>query len=36
MPEFWRVVGDALTRALPAEGTCLRTLDPTTMLRTAE
>ena len=36
VPEFARAVGDALTRAVPAEGTCLSTLDPTTMLATAE
>ncbi len=36
VPEFSRAVGDALTRAVPAEGTCLMTLDPATMLPTAE
>lgn len=36
VPEFARAVGDALTRAVPAEGTCLMTLDPATMLPTAE
>ena len=36
MPEFSRAVGDALSRAVPAEGTCLMTTDPATMLPTAE
>ncbi len=36
VPEFARVVGDAVLRAVPAEGTCLLTLDPATMLPTAE
>jgi DNA-binding CsgD family transcriptional regulator len=36
LPEFSRAVGDALVRAVPAEGTCLMTLDPATMLPTAE
>ena len=36
VPEFSRAVGDALTRAVPAEGSCLMTLDPATMLPTAE
>ncbi|MEO3828831.1 helix-turn-helix transcriptional regulator [Actinomadura sp. B10D3] len=36
MPEFARAVGDALARAVPAEGTCLMTTDPATMLPTAE
>ncbi|WP_433331563.1 helix-turn-helix transcriptional regulator [Spirillospora sp. CA-294931] len=36
MPEFARAVGDALVRAVPAEGTCLMTTDPATMLPTAE
>jgi hypothetical protein len=36
VPEFSRVVGDASTRAVPAEGICLRTLDPTTTLPTTE
>ena len=36
VPEFARAVGDALTRAVPAEGTCLMTLDPATLLPTAE
>ncbi|WP_443613676.1 hypothetical protein [Actinomadura madurae] len=34
--EFARAVGDALARAVPAEGTCLMTTDPATMLPTAE
>lgn len=36
VPEFARAVGDALGRAVPAEGTCLMTIDPATMLPTAE
>jgi hypothetical protein len=32
VPEFARAVGSALLRAVPAEGTCLMTLDPATML----
>jgi len=36
VPEFSRAVGHALTRAVPAEGTCLMTVDPATMLPTAE
>ena len=36
VPEFSRAVGDALGRAVPAEGTCLMTTDPATMLPTAE
>ncbi|WP_165970322.1 helix-turn-helix transcriptional regulator [Actinomadura sp. 6K520] len=36
MPDFSRAVGDALGRAVPAEGTCLMTIDPATMLPTAE
>lgn len=36
VPELARAVGDTLTRAVPAEGTCLMTLDPATMLPTAE
>jgi DNA-binding CsgD family transcriptional regulator len=36
VPEFSRAVGDALSRAVPAEGTCLMTTDPATMLPTAE
>jgi DNA-binding CsgD family transcriptional regulator len=34
--EFSRAVGLALTRAVPAEGTCLMTTDPATLLPTAE
>ncbi|GAA2835705.1 helix-turn-helix transcriptional regulator [Nonomuraea rubra] len=36
VPEFSRAVGDVLGRAVPAEGTCLMTTDPATMLPTAE
>ncbi|GAA0543235.1 helix-turn-helix transcriptional regulator [Actinomadura livida] len=36
VPDFSRAVGDALGRAVPAEGTCLMTIDPATMLPTAE
>jgi hypothetical protein len=36
VPEFARAVGDAVARAVPAEGTCLMTTDPATMLPTAE
>ncbi len=36
VPEFSRAVGEALDRAVPAEGTCLMTTDPATMLPTAE
>ncbi|MCO1656404.1 helix-turn-helix transcriptional regulator [Pseudonocardia humida] len=36
VPEFARAVGTALLRAVPAEGSCLMTLDPATMLPTAE
>lgn len=36
VPDFARAVGDALGRAVPAEGTCLMTTDPATMLPTAE
>jgi DNA-binding CsgD family transcriptional regulator len=36
VPEFARAVGAALLRAVPAEGSCLMTLDPATMLPTAE
>ncbi|NUP53505.1 MAG: helix-turn-helix transcriptional regulator [Catenulispora sp.] len=35
-PDFARAVGDALARAVPAEGTCLMTTDPATTLPTAE
>jgi DNA-binding CsgD family transcriptional regulator/GAF domain-containing protein len=34
--EFAQAVGSAVLRAVPAEGTCLMTLDPATMLPTAE
>ncbi len=34
--EFSRAAGAALTRAVPAEGTCLMTTDPATLLPTAE
>jgi DNA-binding CsgD family transcriptional regulator len=34
--EFSRAVGDALNRAVPAEGSCLMTTDPATLLPTAE
>ncbi len=34
--EFSAAVGRALTRAVPAEGTCLMTVDPATLLPTAE
>ncbi|MEU4822884.1 LuxR C-terminal-related transcriptional regulator [Actinomadura sp. NPDC023710] len=34
--EFSRAVGDVLGRAVPAEGTCLMTTDPATLLPTAE
>lgn len=36
VPAFSRAVGHALGRAVPAEGTCLMTVDPATMLPTAE
>ncbi|REE96672.1 LuxR family transcriptional regulator [Thermomonospora umbrina] len=36
VPDFSRAVGEALGRAVPAEGTCLMTTDPATMLPTAE
>ena len=36
VPEFAQAVGSALLRAVPAEGTCLMTLDPATLLPTAE
>lgn len=36
MAEFSRAVGGALGRVVPAEGTCLLTIDPATMLPTAE
>ncbi|MEU8796150.1 helix-turn-helix transcriptional regulator [Spirillospora sp. NPDC048819] len=34
--QFSQAVGDVLGRAVPAEGTCLMTVDPATMLPTAE
>jgi hypothetical protein len=34
--EFSRAVGDALRRAVPADGTCLMMTDPATMLPIAE
>ena len=34
--EFARAIGDTVLRAVPAEGTCLTTVDPATMLPTAE
>ncbi|WP_328990520.1 helix-turn-helix transcriptional regulator [Kribbella sp. NBC_01245] len=36
VPEFSRAVGEALARAVPAEGSCLMTVDPATLLPTAE
>jgi DNA-binding CsgD family transcriptional regulator len=36
VPAFARALGDALGRAVPAEGTCLMTVDPATLLPTAE
>jgi len=36
VPEFAQAVGGAILRAVPAEGTCLYTLDPATLLPTAE
>jgi DNA-binding CsgD family transcriptional regulator len=36
VPEFARAIGSALLQAVPAEGTCLLTLDPATLLPTAE
>lgn len=35
-PEFSHAVGDLLMRAVPAEGTCMMTVDPATLLPTAE
>lgn len=34
--EFARAVGDTLAMAVPAEGSCLMTVDPATLLPTAE
>ncbi|MFB4314937.1 LuxR C-terminal-related transcriptional regulator [Actinomadura sp. 21ATH] len=36
VPDFARAAGDALCRAVPAEGTCLMTTDPAPLLPTAE
>jgi DNA-binding CsgD family transcriptional regulator len=36
VPDFSRELGAVLCRAVPAEGTCLMTTDPATMLPTAE
>ncbi len=36
VPDFSREVGAVLCRAVPAEGTCLMTTDPATLLPTAE
>jgi DNA-binding CsgD family transcriptional regulator len=33
---YWRAVSDALDVAVPSEGSCLMTMDPATMLPTAE
>ncbi|WP_433759074.1 hypothetical protein [Nocardia sp. CA-135398] len=34
--DYWRAVSDALDGAVPSEGYCLMTMDPATMLPTAE
>ncbi|MFG1942099.1 helix-turn-helix transcriptional regulator [Nonomuraea sp. NPDC048826] len=34
--DYWRAVDDVLDVAVPAEGSCLMTMDPATMLPTAE
>ncbi|MDI5976176.1 helix-turn-helix transcriptional regulator [Amycolatopsis magusensis] len=34
--DYWRAVSDALEGAVPSQGTCLMTMDPATMLPTAE
>jgi DNA-binding CsgD family transcriptional regulator len=34
--DYWRAVSDALDGAVPSEGSCLMTMDPATMLPTAE
>lgn len=34
--EYSRAVGQLLTKVVPAEGTCLMTVDPATLLPTAE
>ncbi len=36
MADYSRAVGQALTRVVPAEGTCLMTVDPATLRPTAE
>ncbi len=36
VPDFSREIGTVLCRAVPAEGTCLMTTDPATLLPTAE
>src|ERR1044072_5177664 len=34
--DYWRAMSDALDGAVPSEGSCLMTMDPATMLPTAE
>ena len=34
--DYWRAVSDALDGAVPSDGSCLMTMDPATMLPTAE
>ncbi|GAB2791540.1 helix-turn-helix transcriptional regulator [Amycolatopsis magusensis] len=34
--DYWRAVSDALEGVVPSQGTCLMTMDPATMLPTAE
>jgi DNA-binding CsgD family transcriptional regulator len=34
--DYWRAVSDVLNGAVPSEGSCLMTMDPATMLPTAE
>jgi len=34
--DYWRAVSDALDGVVPSEGSCLMTMDPATMLPTAE
>jgi DNA-binding CsgD family transcriptional regulator len=34
--DYWRAMSDALGGAVPSEGSCLMTMDPATMLPTAE
>src|SRR3569833_2886742 len=34
--EYWRALSEALDGAVPSEGSCLMTMDPATMLPTAE